>query len=175
MMSVTEAFAAYATEAILGTHDLVLSHMMLINAGGDEIGLRKQKYFSRLPIVRDIHLVRNDINAPSVMIRKEKLYDTLMSTKARNAEDWPIWRKAIIENWKVRSVQYPLVKYRLHDGGVSAGFASEANIAFLSRIQEEMEILFSENISLTGSLLGKAEISLQKAKLKYQINEFIYL
>ena len=137
-----QAFVAYWTEARLGWHDLIVSKMTIIDEQSQVLGTRPQAKILNLPVFRDIHLVRNDINAASVMIRASLLERALLSTNARNAEDWPIWRMAVFENWKVMTVQYPLVLYRQNSKGLSAGFSNNRNQEYLSRLEGEMKNLF---------------------------------
>jgi glycosyltransferase involved in cell wall biosynthesis len=127
---------AHPEIAVLG------SWMFVMNSHGVQ-----SKHLYKLPSRHDdiVHFMlrENSVAHPSVVFRRSAVLSVGNYHKISNVEDYDLWlRIAATHNYKLENLEFPLVKYRLHEN-------SETRKAALThRIQEATNECFYRNASL---------------------------
>lgn len=144
---------------------IFISHLTIIDELSNVIGFKKSpsKMFFENKYLKTTNLYINTLNAPGVMIGRCTLQTALKQTRARNAEDWPVLRYCIINNFSFEIIEEKLVKYRHHQKSLSSFYNLKA---IKNDIYEDVVLILEENSNYSSHFFVKYGIFIQRLKMQ---------
>lgn len=119
-------------------YGLVGSQILMIDAGGQQVG--KEDYNAHSDLIPSILFFNNYLAQSSVMIRQDLIKNYEYQKEYPPAEDYDLWVR-LSRVTKIKILQKPLVKYRLHTNNVSVKKAQEGAKAVKKILYNQLQEL----------------------------------
>ena len=145
---------------------LIIGGMRYIGSTSCIVGSRSapNELLYTTPWIKQANFYVNTIPAASVMIGRKIFLSVLDTTKARNAEDWPILRFAILNNLKFVIEDRFLVRYRMHSKSISRSFFRKKYDSE-NPIAGDVQLLLEENLASSKNVFTRMGIKIQILQL----------